>query len=78
MIAGDYDVDDMEITQEEAHAHGWDDLHKWLKPNGMVKCNLYTLCQVRFREISEWVARDFNKFIEDESMSVEWSPPNVR
>jgi hypothetical protein len=81
VITGDYDVEDQEITVAEARAEGWSEEHltpNKLTPNGMVKTNLYHLAQMKFKEISKWVARDFNKFIEGADMEVEYSPPRVR
>ncbi len=76
VIAGDYDNDDVEITEEEARRYGYNNegLDRVRKPNGMIATNVYVLSQVRFKEISKWVARDYNKFIGDESMGVRLAP----
>ncbi len=76
-ITGDYHENCYEITREEAIAYGYnaERLGEVTNPNGMIRCNLYTFCQIRFKDISEWVVRDFNKFIGEADMQVAYRPP---
>jgi hypothetical protein len=78
IITGDYDTPSYEITVAEARADGWgeDGIKRDTKPNGMVKCTLYHYAQLKFKDISEWVVRDFNKFIGEGDMQVEYCPPH--
>ena len=77
VICGDYDTQDQAITKEEAQKDGWN--MERLKPGdftpeGLVKCTLYVFAQMRFKDISEKVAKDFNAFINMKECEVAYRP----